>query len=110
MGKRGNVHVTLEIGMSTVKGPIREGGVREERRTFLEGRENTNDEGIGWCGGGDRLGKSKIESIDNDQVRNNGGSMVIGRCINIIFAGEGVGRAHLRTWDDHPFDVKVLKE
>ena len=109
-GKWGNIHPTLEIEMSIVKGPIREGGMREEGRTILEGRENLDDKGVRGCGGGNGGGEGEVKCIDNDRVRNNGGRVVVGGHINIILAEKDISRAHLRARGNYPFNVEILEK
>ena len=58
----------------------------------------------------DGLGESEVKSIDDNRVRDNGGHVIVRRCINIIFARKSICRAHLRTWGDNPFNVEVLEK
>ena len=68
------------------------------------------DKGVrrGRFGNGRR--KFKVESIDDDRARNNGGIGVVEGGILGIFARESVCGAHTRTRSDHPFNVKVLEK
>ena len=36
--------------------------------------------------------------------------MVVRRSINIIFVEKSIGRTHLRTGSDDPFNVEILEE
>ena len=56
------------------------------------------------------LEEGKVKSIDDNRVRDNGGCVIVRRCINIIFARKSICRAHLRTWGDNPFDMEVLEK
>ena len=58
----------------------------------------------------DGLGEGEVKSIDDNRVRDNGGRVIVKRCINIILARKSVCKAHLRTWGDDPFNVEVLKK
>ena len=54
--------------------------------------------------------KFKVESIDDDRVRNNGGISVVKGGVLGILARESIRGAHARTQGDHPFNVKVLEK
>ena len=96
--------------MSIAEGPVQKREMRKEGRIILEGRKNAKDKGIRGYGGGNRLGEGKVKCIDNDQVGNDGGEVVIRRHINIIFTGKGIGGAHLRAKSNYPFNVEVLEK
>ena len=54
--------------------------------------------------------KFKAEGIDDDRVRNNGGVSIVEGGVLDIFVRESICGAHMRTWRDHPFNVKVLEK
>ena len=96
--------------MAVVKRPVGEGGVGEQGGAFFQSRENTKDERVRRSRLGDGRRKFKVESIDNDRVRENGDVGIVEGGVLGIFARESVCRAHTRTQDDHPFNVKVLEK
>ena len=59
---------------------------------------------------GNGCGEGEVEGINNDQVRDNRGVLVVEGGILGVFAREGVSRAHLSTRSDNPFNVEVSQE
>ena len=102
--------MTFEVKMAIVKRPVGEGRAGEQGRAFLESGENMKDEGVRRGGLGDGRRKFKVESIDDDGVRNNGGVGVVEGGVLGIFARESVCGAHMRTWDDYPLNVRVFEK
>ena len=110
MRGRRNEHTTFEVKMAIVKRPVGEKRVGEQRGAFLQSGENMKDQGVGRGGFGNGGREFKIESIDDDGVRNNGGIGIVKGGILGILARESICRAYARTQDDHPFNVKVLEK
>ena len=102
--------MTFEVKMAIVKRPVREGGAEEQGGAFLQSGENMKDKGVRRGRFGDGGRKFKLESIDNDGVRNNGGVGIVEGGVLGIFARESIRGAHTRTQGDHPFNVKVLEK
>ena len=102
--------MTFEVKMAIVTGPVGEGKVGEQGGAFLQSGENTKDEGVRRGGFSDGGREFKVESIDDDGVRNNGGISIVKGGVLGILARESTCGAHTRTWGDHPFNVKVLEK
>ena len=68
------------------------------------------DKGVRRGGFGDGRRKFKVEDIDDDRVRNNGGVSIVEGGVLGIFARESIHGAHMRSRGDHPFNVKVLEK
>ena len=107
---RRNEHMTFEVEMAIVKRPVREGRAGEQGGAFLQSEENTKDKGVGRGGFSNGRREFKVESIDDDGVRNNGGIGIVKGGVLGIFARKSICRTHARTRGDYPFNVKVLEK
>ena len=100
----------MEIKVSIVKGPIREGGMSEQGGALSQSCQGSGDGGIRSRGVLDVMGWDEIEGIDNYRVWNNGGMCVILSGVDVVLVKESIGRSHLCPRSNLLDNVKVLKE
>ena len=107
---RWDIHSTTEIQVAVVKGPILEGGVREQGRSICEVGNGTENQGVRGGGGFDMASKSEVECLDDYWVRDDRGIDIIRGSVNGVSMGEGIGGGHLGTRENLPDNIKVLEK
>ena len=55
-------------------------------------------------------GESKVKGINNSGQRDNSNISIVKGGVNLVAAGEGIGRGKLCTRKDFPDNIKVLEE
>ena len=53
-------------------------------------------------------GEGEIKSIDDCRFWNDGGISIVGRGVDLVVAGKGIGRGEFGTQENFPNDIKVL--
>jgi hypothetical protein len=109
-GSLGRIKAPLEVEFPFLIEPVRPLGARKERRSFVEGLEGRENKGVRGGGQGDFVCEGSIDGANEEVVGEECEfHVVIGR-IDVVAAGEGVSRAHLRTRGMEKVQVKVLQK
>ena len=94
--------------MSVIKGPVGEGRPGKKGSFIGQVLDSTKDEGITGRGRLDMTGKGKIEGVNDGGFRDDGGIIIVKGSIDLVVAGEGVGRGEFGAREHFPDDVEVL--
>ena len=110
MGRGRNIHPFVKTKMAIIKGPVREGGMSEQRGSLVQCCESLKNKGVRGGGRLYMMRKGEIKGIDDHGVRDDGDVCIICSGVQMILSRKSICGSHLCSGGYFPEYVEILEK